>query len=228
MPVIGSGTVSILSVANEFGGTVPHSMSEYYRGGGRVPNSSINNAVPVSGPISLSNFYGSRQTTSGVLDYTSPGTYYLTVPSYINLQIQVWGAGGGGGGSWYDAGFGGSQGGTGGDSYVTVPGYGTMYGFGGGGGPTWLAGSPTVGSASGGNANNLAGSGSTGGAGGVYGASFGATGGNGGYALSNFVSSGAPPIDSTLTIVVGTGGAGGFGQVNGAAGTNGRVYIAWS
>lgn len=32
-----SGSISILDIANEFGGGAPHSLSEYYRGGARVP-----------------------------------------------------------------------------------------------------------------------------------------------------------------------------------------------
>lgn len=47
------------TIATEFGGTVPHSLSEYYRGGGLVPNTPANLAIPTSGTISMGNFYGS-------------------------------------------------------------------------------------------------------------------------------------------------------------------------
>ena len=51
-----SGQIAVLDLANAFGGSAPHSMSEYYRGGGLVP--------------------------SIIRDPTS-GTYYsLTVPNY--------------------------------------------------------------------------------------------------------------------------------------------------
>ena len=46
------------TIAGEFGGTVPHSLSEYYRGGGLVPNAPVNAAIPTSGTISMGNFYG--------------------------------------------------------------------------------------------------------------------------------------------------------------------------
>lgn len=50
---IGLGT----DLPAEFGGTAPFSLSQYYRGGGRVPDSPQNAAVPTSGAISLGNFY---------------------------------------------------------------------------------------------------------------------------------------------------------------------------
>ena len=53
-----SGTISLNDIAGEFGGSVPHSMSEYYRGGGLVPDSSANSSIPTSGTISFSQFYG--------------------------------------------------------------------------------------------------------------------------------------------------------------------------
>jgi hypothetical protein len=55
-------------IAAEFGGTVPHSLSEYYRGGGLVPNVSQNAAIPTSGAIAMGNFYGS--TNRSVINLT--------------------------------------------------------------------------------------------------------------------------------------------------------------
>lgn len=229
MAVVGSGTISLLSLANEFGGSVPHALSEYYRIGGLVPRTET--SVPTSGLISLSDFYGTERVNPNTLTYDTPGTYFLAVPAHNTLVLYAYGAGGGGGGSWFDSGFPGGAGDPGGDSYISIPTYGTMYGFGGGGGPTWLSGSASNGSASGGNNANNPGGGYGGGAGGVYGASFGAQGGAGGAAVSVFtfgVSSGAPGQGVTLTIVVGAGGAGGVGQVSGSPGTNGQVVVSWS
>lgn len=42
-----SGPISILDIANEFGGSAPHSLSEYYKGGGLVPS---DNAIFEPGP----------------------------------------------------------------------------------------------------------------------------------------------------------------------------------
>lgn len=59
MPIKTSGTITIQDIVNEFGGTAPYSLSQYYRGGGRVPNGPSANAnIAVSGSISLNQFYG--------------------------------------------------------------------------------------------------------------------------------------------------------------------------
>ena len=42
-----SGAISINDVAGEFGGSTPHSLSEYYRNGGNVTSNNTN--VPTSG-----------------------------------------------------------------------------------------------------------------------------------------------------------------------------------
>ena len=34
---IGGSTISLSTIAGEYGGSTPHSLSEYYRGGGLVP-----------------------------------------------------------------------------------------------------------------------------------------------------------------------------------------------
>lgn len=63
---IGLGT----DLPAEFGGTAPFSLSQYYRGGGRVPDAPQNAAVPTSGTISLGEFYN----TINVLTLTITGT----------------------------------------------------------------------------------------------------------------------------------------------------------
>ena len=65
MPIPGPGTaISMTTIATDFGGTVPHSLSEYYRGGGLVPNAPANAAIPTSGTISMGNFYGATNRIS--------------------------------------------------------------------------------------------------------------------------------------------------------------------
>ena len=73
MALQSSGTISLANVQSEFGGSNPISMSEYYRGGSEVPNVSINNSIPTSGAISLSNFYGG----TNLLPFVS-GTHYVS------------------------------------------------------------------------------------------------------------------------------------------------------
>ena len=59
MTIKAAGTISIQDIVNEFGGNVPHSLTEYYRGAGRVPDIPQNNKIPTSGDISITDFYGS-------------------------------------------------------------------------------------------------------------------------------------------------------------------------
>lgn len=58
----------------------------------------------------------------------------------------------------------------------------------------------------------------------------GGNGGKGGRAVRTFSygENGNVAKGMTLTIVVGKGGSGGAGQVNGTAGTDGAVYISWT
>jgi len=55
-----SGALPLSDIQTEFGGSNPVSLSEYYAGGSYVPSgtSGTNGAVPASGGISLSDFYG--------------------------------------------------------------------------------------------------------------------------------------------------------------------------
>ena len=62
MTLPSSGAISINSLVGEYGGSAPHSLSEYYKGGGLVANHANNPNVPTSGTISLSNFYGASNT----------------------------------------------------------------------------------------------------------------------------------------------------------------------
>jgi hypothetical protein len=64
MAIQSSGRISINDIVGEFGGTAPHSLSEYYRGGARVPNITLNNNIPTTGSISLSDFYGATSFQS--------------------------------------------------------------------------------------------------------------------------------------------------------------------
>lgn len=74
MALAGSGTLSINDIAGEFGGrSDPESLSEFYRGGSRVPNNATNSGIPTSGTISISNFYNASAapTQLGSFSYTS-------------------------------------------------------------------------------------------------------------------------------------------------------------
>ena len=58
MALQSSGAISIDDIVDEFGGTSPDGLDEYYRGGTYVPDTATNSGVPTSGAISLEDFYG--------------------------------------------------------------------------------------------------------------------------------------------------------------------------
>jgi len=101
MPIPGPGqAISINSIVTEFGGSAPHATSEYYRNGGLVPNNPINAAIPTSGTIRLSNFYGSgnvpvrvsiplviSSATNNYNVYTNRGPTY--VPGISDITVTV-------------------------------------------------------------------------------------------------------------------------------------------
>ena len=63
MTITSSGVISINSLVGEYGGSTPHAMNEYYRGGSLVSDHSNNGNVPTSGLIDLQDFYGANNTS---------------------------------------------------------------------------------------------------------------------------------------------------------------------
>lgn len=97
-----SGQIKIQDIVDEFGGSAPHSLSEYYRDGGEVPGNNTN--VPTSGAISLSNFYDAVNEiqitiSSGTTNYSCStqfgGNWTSTVPKrlIINSGVVIGGTG---------------------------------------------------------------------------------------------------------------------------------------
>ncbi len=76
MTIKTSGSLAFSEIQAEFGGSSPISLSEYFAGGAYVPagTSGINGAVPSSGAISVSKFYG----TSAYSDVYSVTTGYYS------------------------------------------------------------------------------------------------------------------------------------------------------
>jgi len=99
MAIPGPGVaISMETIAANFGGTVPHSLSEYYRGGGLVPNVPANSAIPTSGQIAIGNFYGATNRISIPLTistnsfnydvYTNRGPTYAAGISDITVTVN--------------------------------------------------------------------------------------------------------------------------------------------
>jgi hypothetical protein len=61
MAIKSSGIISINDIVDEFGGTAPHSLNEYYSGGSYVPDTPKNANIPSSGEISFDDFYGASR-----------------------------------------------------------------------------------------------------------------------------------------------------------------------
>jgi hypothetical protein len=102
------GPLSLGNIQTEFGGSNPIALSEYYRGGGLVPNITANNSIPTSGTIKVSDFYGTTavvasaytlgygSTAGTACGFASTGTFYQSVnpfdfssPLYTNSGLTT-------------------------------------------------------------------------------------------------------------------------------------------
>jgi len=71
-----TGAISINDVAGVMGGSAPHSLSEYYRGGEWTPASRVVRD-PTSGSVYNASYYYEAQTGGGVfVAWAGVGTYY--------------------------------------------------------------------------------------------------------------------------------------------------------
>lgn len=136
MAIPSSGPISLATIAGEFGGGNPISLSSYYKGGAYVKTTDTAPNVPTSGAISVSNFYGAAKyiPTAKFVQFTSNGSY--TIPSTVvgSIKYIVIGGGGGGGPSWDEGGGGGGAGGVVIGCATTLPGEVVSFTIGGGGG----------------------------------------------------------------------------------------------
>lgn len=103
----GTGPLSLSEIKTEFGGGSSISLNNYYAGGPNVylttfgnPNG-VSTNLPTSGPISISNFYGSSKLLEIYGGSASVGTRpsVSVPPGTWNVLIRLVGGGGGGGGS---------------------------------------------------------------------------------------------------------------------------------
>ena len=84
MAVKSSGALSFnTDIVGEFGGTAPHSLSEYKRNGSLVPDANANSDIPTTNSnIQFSDYYGSTAATS----FSSPtGTNLQEINAYTYL-----------------------------------------------------------------------------------------------------------------------------------------------
>ena len=103
MALPSSGKITLEDIQAEFGGGYPLYLGNYYKGGLFVKSTDYAPNVPVSGAISLSDFYNARKTTLITRTYTVAGSTNIfvvpdTIVGPINI-VSVIGGGGGGGGN---------------------------------------------------------------------------------------------------------------------------------
>src|SRR5690554_4229648 len=70
-PLPTSGPISLGEIGAYFENTAPHSLSEFYRGGSEVQNTSHNNGIPTSGAISLGDFHTTYSIPNCTLSITN-------------------------------------------------------------------------------------------------------------------------------------------------------------
>jgi len=86
MALPSSGQLSINDIVGEFGGSAPHSLSEYYRGGSFVSNSATNSNVPTSGQIKITDFYGAAsEIWSTTVTVGSGNNFGYTAYGFVRL-----------------------------------------------------------------------------------------------------------------------------------------------
>lgn len=73
MALPSTGPITAQMIMQQYGGGSPFRISEYYRGGSRVPNTGANAAVPTAGAITLGNFRGQGGSGGGSLAASNSG-----------------------------------------------------------------------------------------------------------------------------------------------------------
>jgi hypothetical protein len=114
-----SGPIKFTDIQNEFGGTTPISLSEYY---------ALASGIPSSGTISLNSFYGKRFIVYETITTNRSWTPKVNLARFIHIYVV--GAGGSGGHGWAasnvgtygntDGVAGGAGGGAGGVAYSRI------------------------------------------------------------------------------------------------------------
>ena len=91
MALPASGALSLSDIQTEFGGSNPIGLSEYYAGGLYVPSgtSGTNGAVPTSGEIEVSDFYGTQAgITITVTEGGSSNLYHTGYGFHTPYSLQ--------------------------------------------------------------------------------------------------------------------------------------------
>jgi len=223
MAVPAGPQIKLSDVAAEFSDTAPFQMSEFYRGGAKVPNVPGNAAVAASGALALQSFKGTQNRTTLALEIpastqnydvftnTNPSPSYVAGTTDVTLTIPAPVIVGSSSTGTYALSV--PNGFTSGDT-VTIVNNGVVQGRGGNGG-----GQPGGGGGTGGNAvyvnfaTTITNNGTLAGGGGG--------GGGGNHNTANRIVGGTPKGGGSLQpyTLVGGGGGGGAGNSAGSGGS---------
>lgn len=92
MALPSSGLITLANLQAEFGGSNPISLSEYYRGGAYVPDSSYTDTIPTSGVITLQNFRGTSNVFTATISTNKTSfnvTSYLTSLGWNGVSYPI-------------------------------------------------------------------------------------------------------------------------------------------
>lgn len=98
MTIQSSGAISLADIAGEFGGSTPHSLNEYYKGGALVDAAATNDpgGIPTSGTIDFNDFYGAAANAFRIVGNTALGQTAaatdaaVSVGAGINNYFTIW------------------------------------------------------------------------------------------------------------------------------------------
>lgn len=96
MALPSSGAITSEMIRIQYGGSLPFIITDYYRGGARVPNTAANSGVPTSGAISFANFYGQGGSSGGgslsASNSGAAGSQYRNEPAPASLTVTASGS----------------------------------------------------------------------------------------------------------------------------------------
>ena len=94
MALPSSGPLKFSQIATEFDSNNPIRLSQYYRDGGLVPNAPANSNIPLSGDITVSDFYGATNEIVVTLDDTVTPYEFVDVKDLFDaIDPAIWASG---------------------------------------------------------------------------------------------------------------------------------------
>lgn len=94
MTIKTTGSLTFSEIVAEFGGTVPHGLGEYYKGGALVPSGVTDpNTIPSSGAITFNDFYGAADAAPVTFTPELSTENPPAAPIFTNTSVTLNGLG---------------------------------------------------------------------------------------------------------------------------------------